>query len=217
MAFASHEDVVLMRMVSTILFVSIALTATAHADEASPNAPVTGWTVGVGPVAELVPSSTAGALGTVGVQLDVGKRTPDVYLGVTGELSYIYGSPNLQGAAFSADVPSLRARAGVEIRYALMSWDGYTSCLGNYEPPGSLWVGLRGGAEIRDAQEHKFDVAIAYNMDRWCRSLEIHSIIKRVERDTSVKFVSATQEFTDAPEGEYSKASSRCSTSTTPE
>jgi hypothetical protein len=156
-----------MRIVSTVVFVSMALAAaTAHADEPAPDAPIMGWAVGIGPVAELVPSATAGALGTAGVQLDVGKRIRDVYVGATGELSYIYGHPSLQGQAFSTDVPSLRARAGVELRYALMSWDGYTSCFGNHVQPGSFWIGLRGGAENVDGTFGAFaDVSLGY--DHW--------------------------------------------------
>jgi hypothetical protein len=176
-------------MISTILAVSMALTATARADDvldaikadgshfetqypdqadlsSTPVTGIQGWTIGVGPVGELVPSSTAGALGTAGIQVDVGKRTRNVYLGLTSELSYIYGTPDLQGHAFSADVPSFRARAGVEIRYALMSWGASTSCLGNYEPPGSFWAGLRGGAENVDGTFGGFaDVSIGF--DHW--------------------------------------------------
>jgi hypothetical protein len=156
-------------MLSTVLFVAMALTATAHADptEVSPVAPVTGsWSVGIGPVAEMVPSSTTGALGTAGVELGVGKRMSDVYLGVTGELSYIYGYPNLMGASFSTGVPSLRGRAGLELRYALMSWQGYTTCWGNYQPAGSFWVGLRVGPENVDGTFGTFgDVSVGF--DHW--------------------------------------------------
>lgn len=56
-------------------------------------------------------------------------------------------------------------------------------------------------ALIRDAIAHKFDEAVAYNADRWCRSLEIHAMLKRIERDTGIKFASATHEFTATPEG----------------
>jgi hypothetical protein len=143
-----------MRTLSIILFA--ALTTTAHADP----------TIGIGPVAEMVPSTTAGALGTVGVELGVGTRTSDVYLGVTGELSYIYGYPNLQGAQFSTGVPSLRARAGLELRYALMSWQGYRTCWGNYQPPGAFWVGLRVGPETVDGTLGTFaDVLVGW--DHW--------------------------------------------------
>jgi hypothetical protein len=162
-------------MISTILVVSMALTATARADDVldaikadgsnfttqypdqtdlpSPSTPgvnITGWTLDVGPVAEMVPSSTAGALATVGIALDAGKRRRNVYLGVTGELGYIVGNPDLAGHTFAENVPSFRARAGVEIRYALMSWDASTTCFGNYQPPGALWVGLRAGGENVD-------------------------------------------------------------------
>ena len=155
-----------MRTLSTVLFVSMALTATAHADDASSNAPLTGWSLDVGPVAELIPSSTAGALGTVGAELDLGKRTSNVYLGVAGELSYVYGPPTLMGADFATGVPSLRARAGLELRYALSSWQGYTSWRGNYHPPGSFWVGLRGGPENVDGTFGTFgDVMVGF--DHW--------------------------------------------------
>jgi hypothetical protein len=148
-------------MRSKVLFVSMALAATAHAD------PVTNsWSFGIGPVGELVPSSTAGALGTAGVELGIGKRMSSVYLGVTGELSYIYGYPTLMGAEFSTAVPSLRGRAGLELRYDLMSWQGYTSCWGNYQPPGSFWLGLRAGPENVDGTFGSFaDVSIGF--DHW--------------------------------------------------
>ena len=153
-------------MVSTVLFVSMALTATAHADQTSADAPITGWTVGVGPIAELIPSSTTGALGTVGAELDIGKRTSSLYVGVAGELSYVYGPPDLQGAAFAADVPSMRARAGLEVRYALMSWQGYTTCFGNYVPPGSFWLGLRAGPEDVDGTVGGF-ADVSLGGDHW--------------------------------------------------
>ncbi len=58
-------------------------------------------------------------------------------------------------------------------------------------------------ALVRDANELKFDEAVAYNADRWCRSLDVHTMLKRIERETGVRFISATQEFTDDAEGEF--------------
>lgn len=58
-------------------------------------------------------------------------------------------------------------------------------------------------ALVRDAMANKFDEAVAYNADRWCRSLDIHAKLKRIERDTGIRFISATQEFTDDAEGEF--------------
>lgn len=58
-------------------------------------------------------------------------------------------------------------------------------------------------ALVRDAMANKFDEAVAYNADRWCRSLDIHAKLKRIERDTGIRFTSATQEFTDDAEGEF--------------
>ena len=150
-------------MFSIVLLATTASTVTAHADP--PDATDT-WLLGVGPVAEMVPSSTVGALGTVGIELGTGKRMSNVYLGVTGEVSYIYGQPTLQGEDFSTGVPSLRARAGVELRYALMSWDGSRNCLGNYEPPGSFWVGLRLGREVVDGTFGSFADALI-GFDHW--------------------------------------------------
>lgn len=150
-----------MRVRWPVLLVSIALTAAAHAD--APVAP--SWSVGVGPVAELIPSSTAGALGTIGAELDVGKRTSNLYLGVTSELSYVFGPPSLMGADFSAGVPHVQARVGFELRYALFSWDGGWSCDG-YQMPGSFWLGLRAGPENVDGTFGGFgDFSVGY--DHW--------------------------------------------------
>ena len=70
----------------------------------------------------------------------------------------------------------------------------------------------RGGlmSLLADAQAGRFDVAAAYNADRWCRSLEIHTIFKRIERETGVRFLSATQEFSDGPEGELLEGQIAC-------
>lgn len=57
-------------------------------------------------------------------------------------------------------------------------------------------------ALIRDAMAHNFDEAVAYNADRWCRSLDIHAMLKRIERESGIRFASATQEFTATPEGQ---------------
>lgn len=53
-----------------------------------------------------------------------------------------------------------------------------------------------------DAQAGSFQRAVAYDVDRWCRSIEIYSIMKRMTRDTGVTFESATQRFNDDAEGE---------------
>lgn len=58
-------------------------------------------------------------------------------------------------------------------------------------------------ALVRDAMASNFDEAVAYNADRWCRSVDIHVTLKRIERETGIRFVSATQEFTDDAEGEF--------------
>ena len=55
---------------------------------------------------------------------------------------------------------------------------------------------------IADAQAGLFEEAVAYNMDRWCRSVEIHVVLQRLEREYGVRFSSATQDFGDGPEGE---------------
>ena len=54
---------------------------------------------------------------------------------------------------------------------------------------------------IADARAGKFDEAVAYNSDRWCRNMEIHIEIKRITRECGVRFTSATQDFGDEPEG----------------
>jgi site-specific DNA recombinase len=55
---------------------------------------------------------------------------------------------------------------------------------------------------MADAQAGHFHRAVAYDVDRWCRSIEIFSIMKRLTDDTGVKFESATQRFSDDAEGE---------------
>jgi hypothetical protein len=155
-----------MQVTSMIVCVAMALLpTTARADEDAELTPHMGWSVGVGPVAELVPSTTAGAFGTAGLQLDIGDRISNVYLGVSGELSYIYGHPDLMGDKFSTDVPSLRARAGLELRYALSSWNAYRTCWGT-SPPGTFWVGLRVGPEDVDGTFGEF-ADISIGGDHW--------------------------------------------------
>lgn len=58
-------------------------------------------------------------------------------------------------------------------------------------------------ALVRDGIANRFDEAVAYNADRWCRSLDIHAKLKRIEHDAGIRFISATQEFTDDAEGEF--------------
>lgn len=55
---------------------------------------------------------------------------------------------------------------------------------------------------LADAEARRFDMAVAYNLDRWSRDVEIHLLLKRIERDTGIRFISATQEFATSPEGE---------------
>jgi site-specific DNA recombinase len=55
---------------------------------------------------------------------------------------------------------------------------------------------------LADAQAGRFHRAVAYDIDRWCRSIEIYSIMKRVTRDSGVLFESATQRFNDDAEGQ---------------
>ncbi len=55
---------------------------------------------------------------------------------------------------------------------------------------------------LADAEAGKFDGAVAYDLDRWHRSIEIFALMKRLTRETGVRFESATQPFSDDPEGE---------------
>ncbi len=55
---------------------------------------------------------------------------------------------------------------------------------------------------LADAEAGKFDGAVAYDLDRWHRSIEIFAMMKGITRETGVRFESATQPFSDDPEGE---------------
>lgn len=52
-----------------------------------------------------------------------------------------------------------------------------------------------------DAQAGKFDVAVAYDMDRWARNIEIHVLMRQLARSTGVRFLSATQAFSSDAAG----------------
>ena len=54
---------------------------------------------------------------------------------------------------------------------------------------------------LADAQAGKFQAAVAYDMDRWARNVEIHFAVKKISREAGVDFISATQRFGDDPEG----------------
>jgi site-specific DNA recombinase len=57
-------------------------------------------------------------------------------------------------------------------------------------------------ALLADAEAGLFDEAVAYNLDRWHRSVEIFALMKGVTRRCGVRFISATQQFEDDAEGE---------------
>jgi site-specific DNA recombinase len=57
-------------------------------------------------------------------------------------------------------------------------------------------------ALLADAEAGLFDEAVAYNLDRWHRSIEIYALMKSVTRRCGVRFTSATQQFEDDAEGE---------------
>lgn len=55
-------------------------------------------------------------------------------------------------------------------------------------------------ALLAGAEAGEFDAAVAYNADRWCRSVEIHILMKGIERKRGVRFLSTSQEFGTGPE-----------------
>lgn len=59
---------------------------------------------------------------------------------------------------------------------------------------------------MHDAHAGLFDEAVAYHFDRWHRNIEIFAVMKRVTRETGVRFVSATQDFSDDAEGRLIEA-----------
>jgi site-specific DNA recombinase len=56
-------------------------------------------------------------------------------------------------------------------------------------------------ALLNDTHSGLFDEAVAYHFDRWHRNIEIFAILRKVTRETGVRFVSATQDFSDDAEG----------------
>jgi DNA invertase Pin-like site-specific DNA recombinase len=57
-------------------------------------------------------------------------------------------------------------------------------------------------ALLADAEAGLIDEAVAYNLDRWHRSIEIFALMKSVTKRSGVRFTSATQQFDDSAEGE---------------
>ena len=57
---------------------------------------------------------------------------------------------------------------------------------------------------LADAQAGRFDEAVAYDLDRWARQMEINFALREVEHQTGVRFISATQPFDrTSPEGKW--------------
>ncbi len=54
---------------------------------------------------------------------------------------------------------------------------------------------------LADAQAGKFQVAVAYDLDRWARNVQVHFAVKQISKEAGVEFISATQRFGDDPEG----------------
>jgi len=68
---------------------------------------------------------------------------------------------------------------------------------------GTDWRSRPGFQQLTcDAKTGLFDMAVAYDMDRWHRDIVTFAMLKEIERETGVSFLSATQNFGRAPEGE---------------
>ena len=53
---------------------------------------------------------------------------------------------------------------------------------------------------VHDAEHGKFDVAVAYEMDRWARNANDYTSLKAKLTDVGVRLESATLHFDDSPE-----------------